>query len=377
MTDENTRDGQSEATPDRVLVCSTDSGDGAGVSGFEFDTATGELAELAATPFEWPMYLAVTSDGTRAYVTNRADEEHLVAVEIDRDRGSTTVLDRRSSGGVGPCYVALDGHERFAFTANYDGGTVGMLPIDDDGRLGPPSDVVTHEGSSVRPDRQAAPHPHAAVPGPDDRRLYVPDLGTDRLEAYDIVADGEGRGPGREGRPDQSGGGRLGHDETASVDLPPGTGPRHLAFGPAGEVGYLVGELDSTVTALARDAETGAMTPVASAPTVPPDENTENAPADVAVHPSGEWVYVSNRGHNSIARVAIDDNRLDVQGHTLTGGENPRDIALTPGGEYLLVENRDSSDVATFAVGDDGALSEVARMAVSRPTCLAFVPEAD
>jgi len=373
MTDRHERDPQTETASDRALVCSTDNDGDAGVYGYAFDAATGELDELASTAFARPMYLAVSAEGTRAYVANRAEEGSVVAVEVDREHGAVSVLDERSSGGVGPCHVSLDGRERFAFAANYDGGTAAMLPVDRDGRLGPPCDVAVHEGSSVVSDRQAEPHPHSTVPGPDDRLLYVPDLGTDRVEGYDIVAS-EGAAADSEGAaPD--GEGRLRPNEDASATLPPGTGPRHLAFGPEGEYGYLVGELDSTLTALTRDPETGALEPVASVGTVPSGEEDGNAPADVVVHPSGEWCYVSNRGHQSIATVAISDGRLDVRGHTPTGGENPRDVALAPGGEYLLVENRDSYEVATFAVGDDGGLSEVARTDVSKPTCLAFVPE--
>jgi 6-phosphogluconolactonase len=368
MTEREGSDTPGSTALDRVLVSSTGTEDRAGVYGYAFDAATGAFEELASTAVRSPGYHAVSADGTRAYVTNSAGDGRVVAMALERESGTTTVLDERASGGTGPCFISLDAAERFAFVANYSGGSVAMLPVDDDGRLEGPCDVVAHEGSSVRPDRQAAPHPHAVVPGPDDQLLYVPDLGTDRVEAYDIVVD-DASGTERSGR--------LRPNDAASVALPPGTGPRQLAFGPDGEHGYLVGELDSTVTALARDSGTGELEAVSSVKTVPQRAESENKPSAVVVHPCGEWCYVSNRGHQSIVTVGVDGGALDVRGYTPTGGETPRDITLAPGGEYLLVENKDSDEVATFAVGEGGDLSELGRADVLSPKCLAFVPQRD
>ncbi|ELZ19997.1 6-phosphogluconolactonase [Halosimplex carlsbadense 2-9-1] len=344
-----------------ALVCST-AGDGeSGV--YAYDADAGTLSETATTSVEHPMYLAVHPQGDRVYVANRTDGGTVSAFAVDRSDGSLERLADRSSEGAGPCYVSVDPVGRYAFVANYGGGTAAMYPLDGAGDLGPACDVVRHEGSGPNADRQADPHPHSAVPGPDGRSLYVPDLGTDEVARYRIDADED----------------RLRPADPPGVTLPPGTGPRHLAFGPDGEYGYLAGELDSTVTVLARDAATGALERVASASTLPEAaEGTENAPADVHVHPDGP-VYVSNRGHRSVtAFAAFDDARggLRSLGHTPTGGANPRDFAVAPDGRHLLVENRDGYDVATFSVDADGRLTERARRAVPKPTCLAFVPRA-
>ncbi|WP_436924208.1 lactonase family protein [Halosimplex amylolyticum] len=341
-----------------ALVCSTAGGDDAGVHAYAFDAADGTLSETSSTSVEHPMYLAVHPDGDTVYVANRTDGGVVSECSVDRSDGSLRRIVDRSSEGVGPCYVSVDPTGRYAFVANYGGGTAAMYPLSDDGGLGPACDVVTHEGSGANPDRQAQAHPHAAVPGPDGEFLYVPDLGTDRVEAYRIDAAAD----------------RLRPVEQASAALPPGTGPRHLAFGPEGAYGYLVGELDSTVTTLARDAESGALSPVGTANTTPDDVSpADNSPSDVHVHPVGR-VYVSNRGHRSIAGFAVgDDGTLSPLGHTPTGGANPRDFALDPSGRFLLAENRDDFTVVTFAVADDGGLDERARRAVPKPTCLAFV----
>jgi len=350
-----------------ALVCST-AGDGdSGVYAYEYDADAGTLSALTTTSIEHPMFLAVHPEGDRVYVANRTDGGTVSAFAVDRSDGALDRRADRSSEGVGPCYVSVDPAGRYAFVANYGGGTAAMYPLDGAGDLGPACDVVRHEGHGPVADRQADPHPHAAVPGPDGRYLYVPDLGTDEVAVYRIDADDD----------------RLVPADPPAAALPPGTGPRHLAFDADGEYGYLVGELDSTVTVLSRDSSTGALVPVASASTLP-DEATaaedasadDNSPADVHVHPDGP-VYVSNRGHQSVAAFeAFDDARgaLRPLGHTPTGGANPRDFAVAPDGRHLLVENRDGYEVATFAVGADGRLAERARRDAPKPTCLAFVP---
>ncbi|WP_135366601.1 lactonase family protein [Halosimplex halophilum] len=340
-----------------ALVCST-AGDGdSGVYAYGYDAESGTLSALATTPVEHPMYLAVHPQEDRVYVADRTDGGTVTAFAADRTDGSLDRRADRSSEGVGPCYVSVDPAGRYAFVANYGGGTAAMYPLDDAGDLGPACDVVHHEGSGPVADRQAEPHPHSAVPGPDGRYLYVPDLGTDEVAVYRIDADDD----------------RLRPAEPAAVALPPGTGPRHLAFDDAGEYGYLVGELDSTVAALSRDAATGALEPVASASTLPETAGgAENSPADVHVHPAG-WVYVSNRGHRSIAVFEATGGDLRPLDRAATGGANPRDFAVAPDGRHLLVENRDGHEVVTFAVGADGRLAERARCDVPKPTCLGFL----
>ncbi len=344
-----------------ALVCSTAGDDDAGVHAYAYDAEEGTLSETASTPVEHPMYLAVHPDHDRVYVANRTGDGAVSAFAVDRGDGSLRRRVDRSSEGVGPCYVSVDPEGRYAFVANYGGGTAAMYPIDDDGDLGAACDVVAHRGSGADPDRQGEPHPHSAVPGPDGEFVYVPDLGTDRVEAYRIDAAAD----------------RLRPEDSLGVDLPPGTGPRHLAFGPDGEFGYLVGELDSTVTTLARDTDTGALTVVETASTVPDDASAaDNSPSDVHVHPAGR-VYVSNRGHQSVASFAVDDDgTLSPLGHTPTGGANPRDFALDPAGRFLLCENRDDFTVVSFAVAEDGGLDERVRRSVPKPTCLAFARRA-
>lgn len=195
------------------------------------------------------------------------------------------MLNRAPTGGDGPCYCSVDATGRFVFVAHYSGGSVSVLPVDASGRIDEPTDVVEHAGSGTDPDRQEAPHPHSIAMGPDNRFAYVTDLGTDRVYVYALSFYT----------------GTLRPADSPHAPVHAGAGPRHLDFGPDGEFVYVVGELDSTLTTLARDPETGGLSTVGTADTLPDGFRGENKPADVHVHPSGQWVYASNRGHDSVA----------------------------------------------------------------------------
>lgn len=347
-----------------AFVCSTASGGDAGVYSYSLDAATGRLGALTRTTVEKPTYLAAHPSGEYLYATNRTAGGVVTAFRIDADTGDLTRVNRRSSGGEGPCYVSVDAAGRHAFVANYDAGCVSMLPLSDDGRLGEPTDVVVHEGSSVHPDRQTRPHPHCVVPGPRGRFVYVPDLGTDRIVVYRIDAER----------------GLLRREERLEVAVPDGAGPRHLAFDAAGEFAYLVNELDSTLVAFAYDATTGALARLDAVSTLPVDADGANPCADVHVHPSNRWVYASNRGHDSIVifEGVETGGGLRPVGHTWTRGRNPRDFVIDPSGRTLVAENRDSGTLVCFAIDvETGALEPTGtERVVSRPTCAAIVPRA-
>jgi len=188
---------------------------------------------------------------------------------------------------------------------------------------------------------------------------YVPDLGTDRLVAYGL----------------DTAAGRLRPDAAPDVELHAGAGPRHLAFAPDGGYAYLINELDSTLTGLERDPATGAMSIVETVDTLPRDYDGENYTADVHVHPSGEVVYGSNRGHDSIAVFDAAEGGLTPRDHVPTGGEWPRNFALDPAGDHLFAENADTDDVHVFDVDDDGGLHATDRaVTVPSPVCMQFRP---
>ncbi|WP_226482812.1 lactonase family protein [Natrinema amylolyticum] len=283
------------------------------------------------------------------------------AYRIDAESGRLTRLNGRSSEGDGPCHVSVDATGRYAFVANYQGATVAAYPLADDGRLGEAADVVAHEGSGPDPERQAAPHPHAIAPGPENRFCYVPDLGTDRIEIY---------------RPDESS--ALRPTEAEPVTARPGAGPRHIAFHPTEPYCYVVEELESTVSAYKRDPRTGGLVSIDRTSTLPAAFDGDNESADVHVHPSGRWVYVSNRGHDSVGVFAVDaaTGRLESVDHEPTRGETPRDIALAPDGSVLLACNQHGDSVVSFAIDGAGRLEFVAALDVPKPVCATFLESA-
>lgn len=339
-----------------AFVCSAGS-DGDGVVAVQL-AADGTVTRRGQFPAANPLFLAIHPDGETLYAVERVDGGRVSASRLDAERGVLSRRNSRSSEGAAPCYVSVDATGRYAFVANYRGGTVATFPIESDGRLGEAADTVRHEGSSLDPARQALAHPHSIAPDPKSRFCYAPDLGTDRIEIY---------------RPDTDTG-ALEAAEAGPTTTRAGSGPRHIAFHPAEPLCYVVNELDSTVSAFERDRETGELTEIDRTSTLPSEFDGDNAPADVHVHPSGRWVYASNRGHDSVAVFAVDEpsGRLRLVAHEPTRGETPRDIALAPGGEFLLATNQHGNSVVSFAIDGAGRLEPVSELAVPKPVCAKF-----
>jgi len=344
-----------------ALVCGFTDDDSGGVFAYRPDPDDGSLEHLADNPIRAVSFLAVGPDRERAYTVNRVEGGTVTSLDLDPTGGTLTRLNRQSSEGSGPAYVSVDATRSYAFVANYAGGTVAMLPIEDDGQLGEAADVVSHEGSGPNAGRQEAPHPHSIDPGPEDRHVYAPDLGTDRVVSYRIDFEE----------------GRLRHEAVPDAEVQSGAGPRHLDFHPNGRFCYLINELDSTIVAFEYDPETGALEEIQTVGTLPDEFDGHNQCADIHVHPSGEWLYGSNRGHDSIAIYGIDDGtgRLDPVGHESTRGHWPRNFAIDPAGRYLYAENRRSDSVVAFEIDpESGELTPTGdRLELPEPLCMAFV----
>ena len=332
-----------------------------GVFGFRVDDEGALHPTTAVSGGPDPTFIAPDSAGERLYVANRPEGEGaVVAYDIDREAGALSRLNQAPTKGNGtPCYCSVDATDQCVLTAQYGGGTVSVLPIDVDGRVGDPTAVLEHEGTGPNEDRQEAPHPHSIRTGPNDEYAYAPDLGADRVFVYDF----------------DPAAGTLDPADCGHVDVRPGAGPRHLDFHPNGRWVYLINELDSTVTAFERDPETGALDAFATESTLPEGSDGENITADVHVHPSGEYLYGSNRGHDSIAVFELDDEGVPTLVETeSTRGEWPRNFALDPSGAFLFAENADTDDIVTFQIGDDGTLDPTGYVTeVPSPVCMRFV----
>ncbi len=338
-----------------------------GIYRYWLDAETGELT-ADGPPFALPnpAFLAFGPRKRYLYAVNEQGEFQgqrsggVSALAVAHETGELTLLNQQLSHGTSPCHISIDGGGRYAFLANYGSGTVAMLPIMEDGSLGPASDVVQHQGSSgVDPARQEGPHAHSVTISPDDRFAFVCDLGMDKVMSYRIDYKR----------------GRLIPNDPPWVEANPGSGPRHFAFHPSHRYAYVINELDSTITAYAYDRERGTLTPLQTVSTLP--ETVENTCADLHVAPSGHFLYGSNRGHDSIAIFAIgrDTGTLKPLGHESTRGKTPRNFGLTPDGRYLLAANQDSDNVVVFRVDRKKGDLEFTghEVKVPMPVCVRFL----
>lgn len=331
-----------------------------------FDPAEGRLSaiELAAEAAR-PSFLAIHPRRPLLYAVGEVADFQgrktgVVRAFAIEASGKLRLLNEQPSGGAGPCHVAVEPGGRCVLVANYAGGSVASLPIEEDGRLKSPGSVVQHQGRGPNPRRQEGPHAHSINVDPTGRFALAPDLGCDKVFVYRLEAAA----------------GRLVPHDPPAVTLAPGAGPRHLAFHPNGQFAYVINELNSTVTALAYDGAAGRLQVLSSVSTLPPDFSGSNTTADIHVHPSGKFLYGSNRGHDSIALFAIaGDGTLRPLGHQSTRGKTPRNFALDPSGQYLLAANQDSDTVALFRIdAQTGLLSPLGEpVAVPRPVCIRFL----
>lgn len=335
------------------------------------DVASGKLSAAAvAAECGDPAFLAVHPNGKFLYaIDERADPvktpgRGVSAYALDARSGALTLLNQQSVGGSGPCHLSVDATGKCVLVANYGGGSIAALPIGADGQLGSAVSVIQHAGSSVNPARQKEPHAHAIEVSPDNRFALVPDLGLDKVMIYKLDAAKAA----------------LTANEPAFAPLPPGSGPRHLAFHPNGRFVYVINELTCTMSVFAYDARRGALSDVQNISTLPPGETVQRgqSTAEVIAHPSGKFLFGSNRGHNTIVVYAVDaaTGKLTLVEHQSTQGRNPRHFAVDPTGAWLLAENQGSDTVVIFRIDPKtGKLTPTGQsLEVPVPVSAVFVP---
>lgn len=317
----------------------------------KFDETNGYLSDpqLAAEATN-PSFVAIHPDGTTLYsVSEIADGDKktggVTAFSIKED-GTLKKLNNRPSGGAGPCHVAVDPTGQCVVIANYGGGSCASFPLNKDGSLGEQGSFHQHEGGSgVDERRQAGPHAHSVNINADGTQAFVADLGLDQILMYDLDAKA----------------GKMKPSKQSSVETAPGGGPRHFCFHPSYRVAYTNLELSSQVSLLTYNEKDGTMTSGQTVSTLPANSRQlKNSTAECLVHPSGRYLYVSNRGHNSIAAFAIDPQsaRLSFIENESTQGEIPRGFGISPSGRYVVVGNQNSGNVVSLAVdAETGALS--------------------
>lgn len=343
-------------------------GKGEGIYALRLDLSSGRLDPVGTTTgVTNPSYLAIDASGRFLYAVNELKSYEgqptgtVSAFTLDPLTGALRLLNTRRTHGTDPCHLIVDDARRHVFVANFASGSVCVLPIRDDGSLEEASDFVAHVGSGADPARQKGPHAHSVTLDSSTRFAFVPDLGLDKLMVYCFDAKR----------------GILEPHAVPWFKVRPGAGPRHLALHPRGQFAYLVNELDSTVVALRYDGMAGTFEYIQSVPTLPAGFKGTSTCADIQVHPSGRFLYASNRGHDSIVIHRIDPatGRLDLAAHASTEGKTPRSFAIDPSGRLLLAANQDSDSIVTFRIDPDaGTLVPTDQSAhVPTPVCVKFL----
>jgi 6-phosphogluconolactonase len=338
-------------------------GQAKGIHVFQREPTSGKLTESHFLELLDPTWLCFDPQQRFLYAVSEGlglDGGYVVSYRIDDDSGNLTELSRQPSLGGEPCHLSCDPSGQYLVVANHEHGSVAVLPVDADGRLGPPSDFRQHEGSGPGP-TQTGPHAHCASFDLRGQRILVADKGIDKIMVYQLDATT----------------GKLVPNDPPYGSTHSGAAPRHVAFHPTNRYVYVNGEADMTITAFSYDQDTGALAELQVLSTLPPGATGERfSTAEIEVEPEGKFVYVSNRGHDSIAIFAIDQatGRLTYVNNTPTGGRTPRNFKIDPSGTFLYAANQDSDTIVQFRIDHQtGRLTPTEEDAVSGgPACILF-----
>jgi 6-phosphogluconolactonase len=345
----------------------TEGGRRDGIHLIRIDRRSGKLRRVASVDAgPNPSFLAIHPNGRVLYAVNEIEKYNgkasgaVGAFAIAADTGALSRRDQQPSEGGAPCFVSVDRTGQVVLVANYVGGSVALLPIQADGSLAPAMQVVQHTGRGPNTERQAAPHAHCIVADLSNRFVLAADLGADRVFVYRLDVEGKS----------------LRHVEGGDAVMRSGAGPRHIAFHPTLPLVFVANELDSTVATLRFNAVRGTLSPLDTRSTVPTGWKGTNYPADIHLAPSGRTLYVSNRGHNSLAvfSVAESTGAIALDQVVSTDGDWPRNFSLDPTGRWLLVANQRSDSIVVFGRDQEsGRLTPTRqRIAVPSPVCVRF-----
>ncbi len=339
-----------------------------GIYAYRYDAATAEITPLGlAAETTNPSFVAVHPNGRFLYAVNEVgnykgpNSGGVSAFSVDHATGKLTFLNEVPSRGADPCYIIVDQTGKYVLVANYTGGSVAVFPVLADGKLGEASGFVQHTGKGTNPERQEGPHAHSIDLSPDNRFAMVDDLGLDELLVYKF--DGAK--------------GSLTPNDPPFAKVDAGAGPRHFVLRPDGKFAYVIAEMGHTVTVFSNDASSGRLQPLQTVTTLPKDFTGRNDDAEIRVHPSGKFLYASNRGDDSIAIFAIDKGKgtLTQVGGLHTGGKEPRSFEIDPTGMLLFAANQKSDNIVVFRIDPKtGSLTPTGKvLEVGSPVCVKFL----
>jgi len=337
-------------------------GKSVGIDAYELNEESGTLVHLTSVAERNPSYLVLSSDGKYLYATNELKEYQgqasSAAAAYAWENDELRLLNRYPTWGTDAAHLIVDAQDKFLYVTNFMSGSTCVFPINEDGSLSTPSCFLQHKGSSVNEKRQAGPHAHATEFNKDQSLALVSDLGCDKIFIYKTNEMGY-----------------LSYAEPASINMKPGSGPRHCVFHP--EYRYLcsINEMTSSIDVFDWNDGNPVQEPVQHISTLPEDFTEHSSCAAIKFDPAGKFLYASNRGHNSIAVYAFDAEagQLTLTGHFSSGGEIPRDFDITPDGKFLICSNQASGNLVVFSIdAETGALTELSRIeGVGTPTCVA------
>lgn len=331
-----------------------------GIYGVSIDLTTGKLstpAKLADTPGS--SFLDYDRAHSRLFSIADAKDGAVDSFKADPVTRALTPINQAAAGGGGTTHISLSQDGRALLTANYNAGTVALVPITTAGELKGPAVVDKHVGKSTDPARQTAPHPHGIYFDPSGKFALCCDLGTDKMYVYEV----------------DSAGAKMSLRSTLS--MPPGSGPRHLTFSLGGHFAYVINELTSTVSVLKWDTAAAKLSMVQTLPLLPAGYSNWHRACEVAIHPSGQWLFAVDRGPDLVTTFKINPTtaKLTPVATTPTGGQETRHFAITPGGGFLVLANMNSDKLVAMKIDQkSGNLSPVSEVSVPKPACILFVP---
>ena len=337
------------------------SGKSKGIYVYDFNAANGQLKWISNTDSSAnPSFLTIAPDGKHIYAVNEISRQQaglVVAYDFNPQTGKLQFINQQTSGSENPCHISITKNGKWLAVANYTGGSLAVFPINKNGSVEPFVQHIKHEGKSVNPQRQEAPHVHSAFFSPDNHFLLTPDLGIDQVSIYKFTADAS--------MP-------LTPAPIPYAATEPGSGPRHLDFSPNEKYLYLLTEMGGAITVY--NYNNGQLKPVQTIATHPKNFTGQPGSADIHVSPDGKFVYASNRGEeNNIAIYSVNQQTglLKFVGYEPTGGNHPRNFMIDPTGNYLLVANMKSDNILIFKRDkDSGLLTEVNHLDLPNPVCL-------
>jgi 6-phosphogluconolactonase len=336
-----------------------------GIYVYRFDAKSGKLTSLGlAAESADPSFLAVHPNGKYLYAVHEAGKKSMVsAFVLDKATGKLALLNQVPALGEDPCYVSLDKTGKYILIANYTSGNVAVFPILPDGHLGEHTAVVTDAGIvGPNKERQEGPHAHWIGTSPDNHFALAADLGLDEVLVYRFDAAN----------------GALSPNAPPFAKVDPGAGPRHFAFHPNGKFAYVLTEMAATITAFSYNRANGSLAPLQTVATLPKDYTGPKEAAELVVHPSGKFLYASNRaGVDAIAAFTIDPAKgtLKLLDKFSTNGKTPRNFSIDPTGKFLLAANQESDNIVVFRIDTaSGKLTPTGEvLSVTSPVCITFV----